>query len=185
MITATLCSGVCLVTTCANCSVFKTHLLGLSQTVTTTHGSLLLSNDSNGTQLNFTVSSNCHSSLQVSPQWSSQLLLFSFVYCFLEGTVQDITIRLKGSSRFFNSVHLSMNQKKETLCNSFALDAPTVWNDLPDEVPFAPTLTCFRKRLKLYPFKKGIPNLAFTLSGVSVVLDYGQMIFELDFVLAP
>ena len=29
--------------------------------------------------------------------------------------------------------------------HSFAFDAPTVWNDLPDEVRSLPTLACFRK----------------------------------------
>ena len=46
-----------------------------------------------------------------------------------------------------------------------------VWNDLPDEVRSVLTLACFRKRLKSYLFKKGIPNLAYTLSGISMVLD--------------
>ena len=47
----------CSVSTCTNYSVFKTHLLGLSQTVTNTHGHLLFSNDSIGSQLNFVASS--------------------------------------------------------------------------------------------------------------------------------
>ena len=42
--------------TCANYSLFKTHLLGLPQTVTNTHRHLLFSNYSIGSQLNFTVS---------------------------------------------------------------------------------------------------------------------------------
>ena len=55
LITATLSSGVCPVSTCTKCSVFKTHLLGFSQTVINTHGHLLFSNDSIGYQLNFAV----------------------------------------------------------------------------------------------------------------------------------
>ena len=51
-------TGVCPVSTCANCSVFETHLLGLSQTVTSRHGHLLFSHNSTGFQLNFAVSSN-------------------------------------------------------------------------------------------------------------------------------
>ena len=38
--------------------------------------------------------------------------------------------------------------------HSFTFVAPTVLNDLPDEVHSAPTLACFRKRLKAYLFKK-------------------------------
>ena len=57
LITTTLSSGVCPVSTSANCSVFKTHLLGLSQTVANAHGYLLFSNYSIGSQLNFAISS--------------------------------------------------------------------------------------------------------------------------------
>ena len=59
--------------------------------------------------------------------------------------------------------------KKKTLGHSFAFDAPTIWNDLPDEVRSAPTLACFRKRIKSH--QEGFPTLVYTLSGVSVVLD--------------
>ena len=55
LITVTLSSGVCPVLSCTNCSVFKTHLLGLSQTVTNTHRHLLFSSNSIGSHLNFTV----------------------------------------------------------------------------------------------------------------------------------
>ena len=73
-------------------------------------------------------------------------------FCLLvvEYIVEDITILIKGSWRFLNSVHLYIN-KKNHVSHSFAFDAPTVWND---EVRSAPTLACFRKRLKSYLFKK-------------------------------
>ena len=77
--------------------------------------------------------------------------------------------------------------------HSFDFDAPTVWNDLPDEVRSAPTLACFRKRLKnhisskrlsiqlkkIMSLQKGLAyNLQFisynlyNLSGASMVLDF-------------
>ena len=95
---ATLSSGVCLVSTCANYSVFKTHLLGLSQTVTNTILKRLY-----WLQLNFAVSSK----LQVSSQWSSQLLWSSFVYSFGRYS----TRYNHPDKRFLNSVHLYINQK--------------------------------------------------------------------------
>ena len=52
--------------------------------------------------------------------------------------------------QFCPSVHKSKNR--------FAFDAPMVWNHLPDEVRSAPTLTCFRKRLKSHLFKKAFPT---------------------------
>ena len=74
-----------------------------------------------------------------------------------EDIVQDTIILIKGSWRFLNSVHLYMNKKKH-LGHSFAFDAPTVRNDLLDEVHSAPTLACFRKRLKSYLFNKAFPT---------------------------
>ena len=55
--------------------------------------------------------------------------------------------------QFCPSVHKSKNH----FGHSFAFDAPTVWNHLPNEVRSAPTLTCFRKRLKSYLFHKAFP----------------------------
>ena len=37
------------------------------------------------------------------------------------------------------------NKKKNFFSHSFAFDAPTLWNDLPDDVRSAPNLACFRK----------------------------------------
>ena len=52
----------------------------------------------------------------------------------------------------------SVHKEKNHFGHSFAFDAPTVWNHLPDEVCSAPTLKCLRKRLKLYLFKKAFPT---------------------------
>ena len=37
---------------------------------------------------------------------------------------------------------------------SFAYDAPRIWNDLPDDVHSAKSLSSFRKKLKTYSLKK-------------------------------
>ena len=41
--------------------------------------------------------------------------------------------------------------------NSFAFDAPTVWNALPDEICASPSLASFRKQLKTYLYTKAYP----------------------------
>ena len=46
-----------------------------------------------------------------------------------------------------------------------------VWKDLSDEVHSAPTLACFEKKVKIISLQKRFPNLAYTLSGISVLLD--------------
>ena len=55
--------------------------------------------------------------------------------------------------QFYPSVHKS----KRHFGHSFAFDAPTLWNDLPEDVHSAPTLACFRKKLKSYLFDKAFP----------------------------
>ena len=87
--------------------------------------------------------------------YSATLVLFCLLI--VEDIGQDITAQIKGSWRFLNSVHLYIN-KKNHFGHSFAFDSPKVWNNLPDEVRSAPTLACFRKRLKLYLLKKAFPT---------------------------
>ena len=41
--------------------------------------------------------------------------------------------------------------------NSFSFDAPTIWNDLPDEVRAATSLSYFERKLKTYLFLKAYP----------------------------
>ena len=41
---------------------------------------------------------------------------------------------------------------------SFAFDAPTLWNDLPDEVCACPTIESFQRKLKAYLFNKAYPR---------------------------
>ena len=55
--------------------------------------------------------------------------------------------------QFYPSVHKSKNH----FGHSLAFDAPTLWNDLPDDVRSAPTLASFRKKLNSYLFDKTFP----------------------------
>ena len=52
--------------------------------------------------------------------------------------------------KFQPSVHKSIKQ----FGYSFAFDAPTVWNALPEEICASPSLASFRKRLKTYLYTK-------------------------------
>ena len=56
--------------------------------------------------------------------------------------------------KFCPSVHKSVKQ----IVNSFAFDAPTVWNALPDEIRASPSLASFRKQLKTYLYTKAYPS---------------------------
>ena len=40
---------------------------------------------------------------------------------------------------------------------SFAFDAPTVWNSLPEDISASPTIASFRKKLKTYLYAKAYP----------------------------
>ena len=42
---------------------------------------------------------------------------------------------------------------------SFAFDAPTLWNALPDNIRAAPPLATFRNRLKTYLLQQGVPSI--------------------------
>ena len=55
--------------------------------------------------------------------------------------------------KFCPFVHKSVKQ----FGNSFAFDAPTVWNALPDEIRASPSLASFRKQLKTYLYTKAYP----------------------------
>ena len=51
----------------------------------------------------------------------------------------------------------SIYKSKKQFGLSFAYDAPMIWNDLPDDVRSAKSLSSFRKKLKTYLFKKAYP----------------------------
>ena len=55
--------------------------------------------------------------------------------------------------KFQPSVYKSVKQ----FGHSFAFDAPTVWNALPDEIRAPPSLASFRKWLKTYLYTKAYP----------------------------
>ena len=55
--------------------------------------------------------------------------------------------------KFCPSVHKSVKQ----FGNSFAFDAPTVWNTLPGVIRASPSLASFRKQLKTYLYTKAYP----------------------------
>ena len=101
----------------------------------------------------------------------------------MDGMAEDTTSQIRGSWRYLNSTHLYTNKK--TLCHSFTFDAPTLLNDLPDDVRSAPTLACFRKKLKSYLFDKAFPPwyLNFSASPWSLPGYVSEMmIIELDLV---
>ena len=155
LITATLSSGVCPVSTCANYSVFKTHLL-----VT-----------------------NCNKYTRASPilkrlhwlpvEFCCIFKTATLVYKFLHNGHPSYfglllstrcgrysTIYNHPDKRFLEVPQFcpSIHKSKNNFGHSFAFDAPTVWIHLPDEVHSAPTLACFRKRLKSYLLKKAFPT---------------------------
>ena len=51
----------------------------------------------------------------------------------------------------------SIYKSKKHFGLSFAYDAPRIWNDLPDDVRSAKSLSSFRKKLKTYLFEKAYP----------------------------
>ena len=53
---------------------------------------------------------------------------------------------------YSSSVH-----KSKVHFNKSSYDAPKLWNDLPLEIRTAPTLSCFKTRLKTYLFQKSFP----------------------------
>ena len=55
--------------------------------------------------------------------------------------------------KFYPSIHKSVKQ----FGNSFAFDAPTVWNALPDKICASSSLATFRKQLKTYMYTKAYP----------------------------
>ena len=52
--------------------------------------------------------------------------------------------------KFQSTIHKSTKQ----FGFSFAFDAPTVWNSLPEDIRASPTIASFRKKLKTYLYAK-------------------------------
>ena len=55
--------------------------------------------------------------------------------------------------KFQPTIHKSIKQ----FGFSFAFDAPTVWNSLPEDIRVSPTMASFRKKLKTYLYAKAYP----------------------------
>ena len=55
--------------------------------------------------------------------------------------------------KFQPTIHKSTKQ----FCFSFAFDAPTVWNSLPEDICASPTIASFRKKIKTYLYVKAYP----------------------------
>ena len=68
------------------------------------------------------------------------------------GAVRVVEISL--SFPCFNPQSINLS---DSFFHSFAFDAPTVWNALPEEFRASPSLTSFRKRLKTYLYTKAYP----------------------------
>ena len=51
----------------------------------------------------------------------------------------------------------SINKSKVQFQNSLSYDGPLLWNSLPHEIRSAPTLACFRRKLKTHLFQDAYP----------------------------
>ena len=122
---ATLFSGVCPVSTCTNCSVFKVHLVGLSQTAIDTNGPLqIISKNSIGCYLNFGVFSKLPPWFITFFNWVTQTISTLICLFIVEDMAQDTTAQLKGS---WGSSRLPICTKiQKHFDHSFAFDAPTL-----------------------------------------------------------
>ena len=70
--------------------------------------------------------------------------------------------------KFQPTIHKSKNQ----FGFSFAFDAPTVWNSLPEDIRASPTIATFIKKLKTYLYTKAYPPQFIFSYGFSVVPTY-------------
>ena len=69
--------------------------------------------------------------------------------------------------KFKPSVHKSVKQ----FGHSFAFDAPTVWNALPEEIRGSPSFVSFRKCLKTYLYTKAYPSQSYLPLAFPMVLE--------------
>ena len=65
--------------------------------------------------------------------------------------------------------HSSVFKSVKHFSHSFALDAPKIWNELPNDVHSATSVASFRKKLKTYCLKKSIRHSLLCHPGVSLV----------------
>ena len=76
--------------------------------------------------------------------------MLPYMVCSTHGKVTVLTLAI---------LPICTQIKKNHFGHSFAFDAPTLWNDLPDDVRSAPTLACFRKKITSYLFDKAFSPL--------------------------
>ena len=67
--------------------------------------------------------------------------LVLFCLLIVEDIVQDTTVQIKGSWIEVTQFCPSVYNPKNTLATALLFDAPTIWNDLPDEVRSLPQLS--------------------------------------------
>ena len=139
-----------------NLQCIQTHLVGLSQIAIDTHRLLLFSKKLHWLPVEFRCIfktatlvykflHNGHPSY-FSPHLSIHYGRYGTTYNNPDKSFQEVP-------QYYPSVHKS----KKHFIHSFAYYAPKLWNDLPDDVCFAPNLACFRKKLKSYLLDKAFP----------------------------
>ena len=74
---------------------------------------------------------------------------YDTIYNFLDKKVPGRSSKLP--------ICMYINMKKKHFGHSFAFDAPTIRNNLSDDVHSAVILACYSKKLKSYIFKKAFP----------------------------
>ena len=102
-------------------------------------------------------------------QFRSEFKLATLVYKFIHTgfpkyfapylSTYHNTYNTRRSQSVANFLNVPKFQPKSTkqFCFSFAFDAPTVWNSLPEDIRASPTIASFRKKLKTYLYAKAYP----------------------------
>ena len=67
------------------------------------------------------------------------------------------TRRSQSVANFLNVPKPKIHKSTKQFGFSFAFDAPTVWNSLPEDILASPTIASFRKKLKTYLYAKAYP----------------------------
>ena len=151
LITVTLCSEGSQLWICANFNVFRTVLPELLPTPPSIHTSLQLEKQYIGCRLSTVLSLTLpclfiSSYTVVTPNTLNPFSYLDIMHITLiEVNLMACFLRFPTLLQFFKS-------RKH-----FAYDAPMIWNDLPDEVRSANSLSSFRPKLKSYLFGKAYP----------------------------
>ena len=152
----TLCSEVCPVSISTSCKVFRTPLLVLLQIIK----SMLMLHPF------YRNSFGCHFKYRCI--FKTATLVYKFLHSgspsyfepFLSFSSCPYSTRHSHPDRQYLTVppfHSSVFKSAKHFGHSFAFDAPKIWNDLPQDVRSATSVTSFRKKLKTYLFAKAYP----------------------------